>query len=106
VYGASYSLTQEAMSGIAGLTYDGAIGLLFQNRCAACHGASATMGLDLTSYATAMAGSKNGPVIVPGDPQGSLLVRKQSGDQPHFGQFSAKELQRVVDWIKAGAPEK
>jgi mono/diheme cytochrome c family protein len=89
----------------AALTYDGVIGSLFFNRCGACHGTTATQGLNLTSYATAMAGSRNGPVIVPGDPGASLLVEKQSGAQPHFGQLAPEELQRVVDWIKAGAPE-
>jgi len=89
----------------AALTYDGAIGLLFQTRCGACHGTSATQGLNLTTYTGAMAGSKNGPVIVPGDPAASLLVQKQSGAEAHFGQLSPEELQRVVEWIDAGAPE-
>ena len=89
----------------AALTYDGAIGLLFQNRCGACHGTTATLGLNLTTYTTAMAGGNSGPVIVPGDPQASLLIEKQSGAAPHFGQLSAQELQGVVDWIAAGAPE-
>jgi hypothetical protein len=52
-----------------------------------------------------MAGGNSGPVIVPGDPQASLLIEKQSGAAPHFGQLSAQELQGVVDWIAAGAPE-
>ena len=88
----------------AALTYDASIGPLFQARCGSCHGA--IQGLDLTTYATAMAGGKSGPAIVPGDPQGSLLVQKQSGATPHFGQFSPEDLQRVIDWIAAGAPEK
>ena len=53
-----------------------------------------------------MKGSSNGPVIVPGDPAQSLLVQKQSGPQPHFGQLTPDQLQLVIDWIKAGAPEK
>jgi hypothetical protein len=44
--------------------------------------------------------------VVPGDPQGSLLVQKQSQDQPHFGQFTPDELDLVIAWIEAGAPEK
>jgi len=63
-------------------------------------------GLNLTTYATAMKGGKDGAVIVPGDPDGSLLIKKQTGTTPHFGQLSASELQTVTDWIKAGAPEK
>jgi hypothetical protein len=53
-----------------------------------------------------MKGGESGPVIVPGDPQNSLLVQKQSGAQPHFGQLTPEELKLVSDWIAAGAPEK
>jgi hypothetical protein len=60
----------------------------------------------LTTYQTTLAGSNNGPVIVPGDPDNSLLVKKQSGDQPHFGQLPPEALNLVIEWIKAGAPEK
>jgi hypothetical protein len=63
------------------------------------------MGLNLTTYSTAMSGSQNGPVIIPGDPDNSLLIQKQSGEQPHFGQLSPDELQLVTEWIAAGAPE-
>ena len=63
-------------------------------------------GLNLLTYATAMKGGQDGPVIVAGDPVASLLIKKQSGDTPHFGQLSLTELQQVTDWIKAGAPEK
>lgn len=88
------------------LTYQDTIGPLFQSRCGSCHGANGIQGLNLTTYQTTMQGSQNGPVIVPGDPAQSLLVQKQSGAQPHFGQLTPEQLQLVIDWIKAGAPEK
>jgi hypothetical protein len=47
----------------------------------------------------------SGSIIVPGDPESSLLVQKQSSATAHFDQLSASELQLVLDWIKAGAPE-
>jgi hypothetical protein len=87
------------------LTYEAVIGPLFQNRCGACHGPGGIMGLDLTTYATAMSGSTNGPVILAGDPQNSRLIQKQSGDQPHFGQLTPDELNIVKDWISTGAPD-
>jgi mono/diheme cytochrome c family protein len=87
-------------------TYDGAIAAIFTDRCSKCHGSAAMAGLNLTTYATALKGGKDGAVIVPGDPANSLLIKKQSGATPHFGQLSASELQLVIDWIKAGAPEK
>lgn len=89
------------------LTYDDTIGPLLQSRCGACHSPSGGIqGLDLTTYQGIMAGGVSGPVVIPGDPEGSLIVQKQSGEQPHFGQLSQEELELVVNWIKAGAPEK
>jgi mono/diheme cytochrome c family protein len=88
------------------LTYDATIGPLFQSRCGSCHGENGIQGLNLTTYQTAMQGGTNGAVIIPYDADGSLLVQKQSGAQPHFGQLSTEELSLVIDWINAGAPEK
>jgi nitrate/TMAO reductase-like tetraheme cytochrome c subunit len=88
------------------LTYDATIGPLFKSRCGACHGEDGLQGLNLTTYQTAMKGSINGPVIIPGDASGSLLIQKQSGPTPHFGQLTPQELSLVTDWINAGAPEK
>jgi nitrate/TMAO reductase-like tetraheme cytochrome c subunit len=88
------------------LTYDATIGPLFKSKCGNCHGEDGIQGLNLTTYQTAMQGSVNGPVIIPGDANGSLLVQKQSGATPHFGQLAPEELQLVIDWINAGAPEK
>jgi mono/diheme cytochrome c family protein len=88
------------------LTYDATIGPLFTSRCGACHGEDGIQGLNLTTYQTAMKGSMNGSVIIPGDAAGSPLVQKQSGSTPHFGQLTTEEVALVVDWINAGAPEK
>ena len=84
-------------------TYDANIGPLFTAKCTACHGATASAGLDLSNYADAMKGSANGPVIVAGDSAGSKLVEVQSGK--HFATFSAEELELVIQWIDAGALE-
>jgi mono/diheme cytochrome c family protein len=88
------------------LNYDETIGPLFNSRCGTCHGEDGIQGLNLTTYQGAMQGSTNGPVIIPGDANGSLLVQKQSGETPHFSQLTAEELALVIDWINAGAPEK
>ncbi len=88
------------------LTYDATIGPLFTSRCGTCHGENGIQGLNLTTYQGAMRGSANGPVIIPGDAVGSLLVQKQSGAQPHFGQLTPEELNLVIEWINAGVPEK
>jgi cytochrome b subunit of formate dehydrogenase len=78
------------------------ISSVFQAKCADCHSTDGIAGLDLTTYAGVMQGSNDGPVIIPGDPDHSLLVIKQSAKHP--GQLSEFELKIVKDWIKAGAP--
>ena len=87
-------------------TYEATIGPLLQARCGSCHGEAGIKGLNVTTYETLMEGSESGAVVVPNDPQGSLLVQKQSGDLPHFGQLTAEEMDLLITWINAGAPEK
>jgi len=87
------------------LTWDNAIGAIFQTQCSACHGSNATAGLNLTTYADAMQGGKSGAVILPGDGATSLLVIvQQSGG--HLGQLTPEELAQVIEWINADALEK
>ncbi len=97
--------TPEATATLAALTYDGFAGPLFQQKCAACHGAAAMGGLTLTSFADAMKGGKDGAVIVPYDSANSLLVIKQAAGG-HPGQLSAEELEQIRQWIDSGALEK
>jgi mono/diheme cytochrome c family protein len=84
------------------LAWDTGIGDLFKSKCGACHGAAG--GVDLTSFATAMKGGTNGVMIVPGDAANSELVKLQQGKHPAV--FSADELNKVIEWINAGALEK
>jgi mono/diheme cytochrome c family protein len=79
---------------------------IFESKCGSCHGSAAMKGLNLLTYADIMKGSEDGAVVTPGDPEKSLLVIVQSGDQPHFGQLSAEELALLKEWIKGGAAEK
>ena len=88
------------------LTFEATIGPLFEARCGNCHVKTTIQGLNLGTYAGVLQGGQSGPAIIPGDPQGSLLVQKQSGEQPHFGQLTTQELDLVIQWITAGAPEK
>lgn len=86
-------------------TYANAVGDLLASRCGSCHNENGVKGLDLTTYTGVMAGSESGPVIVPGDPGESLLVQKQSADQPHFSQLDQPQLALIIGWIESGAPE-
>jgi cytochrome b subunit of formate dehydrogenase len=87
---------------VGALTWNGYVSTLLEVKCTGCHGQAA--GLSLGSYAEALKGSRNGPVIVPGDSANSKLLAIQSAGT-HPGQLSAEELARVKQWIDAGAPE-
>ena len=88
-------------------TYEAGMGNLLNGRCAACHGGDdPEAGLDLSSYAGVLAGSANGPVIVLGDADASVIYQRQTGSPAHFGQMIADEIEALAQWINAGAPEK
>lgn len=77
---------------------------LFEATCLTCHNASvATGGLVLETYNEVMTGGNNGPAILPGDAEDSLLVQRQR--EGHFGQLSDDDLELVIRWIEGGAPE-
>ena len=90
---------------VGAMTWDGYFSGLFRNRCSTCHGFTNVGGLSLATYQDALTGGNSGPAIIPGDPDNSILVQKQSmGDHP--GQLTIDELNQVIAWIQAGAPEK
>jgi len=86
-------------------TYDNYVGPLFETKCSACHGDLESGGLNLLTYQSLMKGSDDGPVIVPGDSENSLLFQVQSAGK-HFAKLLQDELAIVKQWIDAGAPEK
>ncbi len=83
----------------------GEVSAIFAAKCLTCHGTTASGGLNLSTYADAMKGGKDGPVIVPNDAANSKLFQIQSAGG-HYGQLSADELAIVKAWIDAGALEK
>ena len=86
-------------------TWEGAIGPLFSQKCGACHVQATFGGYSLASYQEALAGGSQGAGIVPGDADASVLVHIQSTGN-HAGQLSIDELEKVIQWVEAGAPEK
>ena len=90
---------------VAGVpTFAANIQPLFESTCGACHGEDKAGGLKLTTYADTLAGSTQGPVIIPGNVEQSRLVEVQNDD--HFGKLTSNELELVKQWIAGGAPEK
>ncbi|MGD2058521.1 MAG: NapC/NirT family cytochrome c [Anaerolineales bacterium] len=87
------------------LNYSETVGPLLSANCSGCHDEGALAGLNVTTYSSLMEGGQDGPVIVPGDPDGSLIIQKLSGPTPHFAQLSDQELEFLRQWIEAGAPQ-
>jgi hypothetical protein len=78
--------------------------LVLANHCAICHNSSGLGSLDLSTFAAAMHGGQDGPVIVPGDPEHSLIVQKLAGGT-HPGKLIDAQINALKAWITAGAPE-
>ena len=76
---------------------------LFAQECGPCHGANPTKGLRLTDYASLLAGSESGPVVVPGDPGQSRML--QVLGEGHFARLTDHQMELLREWIANGASE-
>ena len=88
-------------------------------RCFQCHAGEKTSGgLALDSREGWQKGGDSGPAILPGEPQGSLLLKAIRGvegvslmppEVDHNGEplprLSADEIDALVEWIRSGAPD-
>jgi len=89
---------------------------IFRGRCESCHqpGGEGTQksGLDLTTYAGVMKGTKYGPMVIPGDPESSnliLLLDWRASPElrmPHGKkQLSSSDRNAIRAWIREGAKD-
>ena len=79
---------------------------IIQSRCINCHGGEQTEeGLVLLTYADIMAGSNNGPVVMPGDAEHSLMAELVATQKmPKRGpKLTPPQMQVIIDWINQGA---
>ncbi|MCB9941286.1 MAG: DUF1553 domain-containing protein [Planctomycetaceae bacterium] len=85
--------------------FDRSIAPLLASRCLDCHsGPELKGGLDLSSLDTTLKGGESGPVLVPGDAAGSLLLERVEADEmPPKHPLSTEEKTRLREWIVAGA---
>ena len=79
------------------------------SKCQACHGSKMKMaGLDLSTAAGFLRGRDSGPVVVPGEPEKSSLIRAISYagaiKMPPIGKLSDQEIADLTAWVKMGAP--
>ena len=93
-------------------TWNNSIGAIFAANCTGCHGNGGRAGLNLSNYATAIAGSNSGPVLLAGNPDGSLLMQRIRGQiTPRMPRgLGAQPLPDdtiawIAYWIQLGMPE-
>lgn len=106
----------QACAAQPGLSYADDIVPIFKGWCVSCHqpggqGYEAS-GVDLTSYAGLMKGTKFGPVVIPGQPDTSSLIaliygRTSSKIRMPFGHkpLPGCVLNNVWTWIFEGAKD-
>ena len=93
----------------ASLTYSGRVSAIFKENCQTCHNPQNLRGgWDSTSYQSVMTSGDNAPVVMPGNAADSLLAQSilgQGAQMPPIGSLSPSDIQVILDWITAGAPE-
>ena len=103
-----------SISIIAGVSYSAQIQPVFTDNCAlsGCHmGPAPTGGLRLMSYTHVMNGGVSGPVIIPFEPDSSLLIKRIEGTITPRMPFNGppylpdSTIQLIRTWIAQGAQD-
>jgi mono/diheme cytochrome c family protein len=90
-----------------GVSFSADVMPIFEAECLACHGNFG--GWDASTYTTVLGTGNNAPVVIPGDPENSLLAQKMTDTQsvgdimPPAGLLPDDEIQFILDWIAEGA---
>lgn len=83
---------------------------ILDDNCYSCHAESQSGGLRLDSYTSILKGGGRGPVIVPGDPDTSILInairREGKLKMPPRHALEPSEVADLIAWVKAGAKGK
>ena len=94
-------------AGVNRPTFEKDIRPLFKAHCFDCHGEGEKLrgGLDLRLRRLMLKGGDDGPVIVPGKPEKSLLFEMvQKGDMPKRDKkLTREEVELIKQWIASGA---
>ena len=112
----SQSKKPAAQTSQSKMSYTEDVVPILVGRCVSCHQPNAqgtqASGLDLTSYAGLMKGTKFGAMVIPGDPESSnlmlLLDWRASPDlrMPHGKkQLSSCDRNAIRSWIREGAKD-
>src|SRR5689334_22058428 len=82
---------------------------ILDSRCVSCHGTEKQKGgLRLDSREAALKGGENGPALVPGKPEQSLLVQAVMHTKPDLGmppkeKLTTNDIAVLAQWIRNGA---
>ena len=101
-------LTGAPAEPLAAVSFGADVRPILESSCATCHGADAPKaGASLVDYAGVMAGAASGPIVVPGDAEGSLLVQVVAEGRmpPKEPKLSEGQIQIIRDWVNAGAQD-
>jgi len=104
------SVSVAVVTQLSQVSYLADIQPIFNNNCAgpSCHIGGTANGLSLSNYASLMQGGISGAVVIPGDPDSSIIVRRLEGSiQPQMPYGGAplpqSQIQLIRDWITQGA---
>ena len=91
------------------LTFARDVAPIFEHWCVSCHGArEAHAALRLDSLGGVMRGGDAGPVVIPGNPDDSLLAakieRRHRPSMPPRRRMPAPAIALIRAWIAGGAP--
>jgi mono/diheme cytochrome c family protein len=82
---------------------------VIEQKCFTCHTDDERGGLRLDSRERVLAGGGRGPAVIPGNPEGSLLIAALRHEDPDLQmprnspKLSDREIEGFVEWIRAGA---
>jgi len=80
---------------------------ILDDNCYSCHAESQSGGLRLDSYDAVLKGGPHGSIIVPGDPDTSIMIQaiRRTGKlkMPPRHALESGEVDVLVAWVKAGA---
>lgn len=93
------------------VSFAGTIHPMLIDHCNRCHGKESEGELSILSYASVMKGGKSGPIVVPGDPEGSRIITSvEKTRPPHmpprvFPALTEDRIQALRQWISEGAKD-
>ena len=112
-WGADTKATDHTGAGIE--FFEKEIRPILVEQCYGCHSSKAEKGikggLNLETAAGLRKGGENGPALVPGDPEHSLLIKAVRYTDEHLQmppkdkKLPALQIQNLEAWIKMGAPD-